>query len=84
MPLEFRLHRFDAHLRQHTIQAEKTVLALMGVPSEAKQLARIVYAALAEAEGVLFGLDGIAEADHVSVADRIASYTSEIAVVLTE
>ena len=84
MPLEFRLHRFDAHLRQHTIQAEKTVLAVMGVPSEAKQLARIVYAALAEAEGVLFDMDGIAEADQVSVADRIAGYTSEIAVVLTE
>ncbi len=49
LPLEFRLHRFDAHLRQHTIQAEKTVLAVMGVPSEAKQLARIVYTALAEA-----------------------------------
>jgi hypothetical protein len=84
MPLEFRLHRFDAHLRQHTIQAEKTVLAVMGVPSEAKQLARIVLAALAEVEGILFGLESISEADQVSVADRITDYTTEIAVVLTE
>ena len=30
MPIEFRLHRFDSHLRQHTIQAEKTLAGLVG------------------------------------------------------
>ena len=50
MPLEFRLHRFDAHLRQHTIQIEKTLKAI-GLPfTEAKRLLRLIYAALAEAE----------------------------------
>jgi hypothetical protein len=84
MPLDFRLHRFDAHLRQHTIQAEKTLLAVMGAPNEAKRLVRIVFAALAEVEGILIGSDGIGEADQVSVTDRIARCTAEIAAVFTQ
>lgn len=83
MPLEFRLHRFDAHLRQHTIQAEKTILAVIGAPSEARRLVRIVYTALAEVEGILFGLENFADADQLSVANRISSYKEGIAVVLS-
>ena len=84
MPLEFRLHRFDAHLRQHTIQAEKTLLAVMGAPNETKRLIRIVYAALAEVEGILFGVDSIGDANQISVADRITGWTAEISVVISQ
>ncbi len=83
MPLEFRLHRFDAHLRQHTIQAEKTILAMIGPPSEARRLVRIIYAAFAEVEGVLFGLESFADADQLSVANRISSYKERIEEVLS-
>jgi hypothetical protein len=47
IPVRFRLHRFDAHLRQHTIQIEKTLAALGRPPSEALRLLRLAYAALA-------------------------------------
>lgn len=82
MPLEFRLHRFDAHLRQHTIQAEKTLLAVTGAPSEAMQLARNVYAALAEFEGILIGAESMVDADQVSAADQIMNWTAEVSAVL--
>lgn len=62
MSLRFRLHRFDSHLRQHTIQAEKTLAAIGRGPSEARRLLRLIYAALAEAEStVLGGWQGSAE-----------------------
>lgn len=55
MPLRFRLGRFDSHLRQHTIQIEKTMTAL-GIPlTEARQLMIMVYSALGELEGRLIG-----------------------------
>ena len=82
MPIEFRLHRFDAHLRQHTIQVEKTLLAVLGFPSEAKQLVRIVCAALADVEGILIGAETMADTDQVSVEDRITGWTAEVSAVL--
>lgn len=54
-PIRFRLHRFDSHLRQHTIQIEKTLLAIGGPLNEARRLLRLIFAALAEAEGVVLG-----------------------------
>lgn len=55
IPVRFRLHRFEAHLRQHVVQAEKTLAGLGMAPNEARLLLRQVYAALAEAEGALLG-----------------------------
>jgi uncharacterized damage-inducible protein DinB len=64
--VEFRLHRFSSHLRQHTIQAEKTLAMLSLPPSETRRLLRIIYMALAAVENVTigdesFGLDRQAE-----------------------
>lgn len=53
--LRFRLHRFDAHMRQHTIQMEKTLQVLGHVPSESEKLLRLIFAALAQVEGALIG-----------------------------
>ncbi len=55
MEIRFRLHRFDAHLRQHTIQVEKTLAGIGHRPHEAEQLVRIIYGALGEAEGARIG-----------------------------
>ena len=49
MPLRFRLHRFEEHLRQHTIQLDKT-LAVIRPPTEAHRLIRNIYNALADVE----------------------------------
>ena len=50
MPLRFRLHRFEEHLRQHTIQLDKTLVAVGRGPTEAHRLVRNIYNALADVE----------------------------------
>lgn len=50
MPIRFRLHRFEEHLRQHTIQLEKTLVGIGRAPTEAHRLVRNVYVALADVE----------------------------------
>ncbi len=55
--LRFRLHRFHAHMRQHTIQIEKTRAALGLPPTETCRLLRHIYAALADVEGTLIQYD---------------------------
>ena len=79
-PLQFRLHRFDAHLRQHTIQAEKALDALGRGPSEAMRLLRLIYAALAEAEGVTIGADGFGAEQQRTVATEIAMRAGAVGV----
>lgn len=59
-PLRFRLGRFESHLRQHTIQIDKTLAALGRLPGEPLRLLRMVYAALAEAEGAMLGAEDTA------------------------
>jgi hypothetical protein len=49
MPIRFRLHRFEEHLRQHIIQLDKT-LAAIRPPTEAHRLLRNIYNALADVE----------------------------------
>ncbi|HEY6957429.1 MAG TPA: DinB family protein [Candidatus Limnocylindria bacterium] len=50
MPIRFRLHRFEEHLRQHTVQLEKTLVGIGRAPTEAHRLIRNVYGALAAVE----------------------------------
>jgi hypothetical protein len=50
MPMRFRLHRFEEHLRQHTIQLDKTLAGIGRPPTEAHRLVRNVYNALADVE----------------------------------
>lgn len=82
MPIRFRLHRLDSHLRQHTVQIEKTLIAIGVMPAESNRLLRHIYAARAEAEGVLIGAwDGGGE-DCRLVADAIQARAEEIAKIL--
>jgi hypothetical protein len=50
MALRFRLHRFEEHLRQHTIQLDKTMIGIGRPPTEAHRLVRNIYNALADVE----------------------------------
>lgn len=79
IPVRYRLHRFDAHLRQHTIQVEKTLAALGAAPSEAMRLLRLVYAALAEAEGAALGDSAGDTHSWHALADTIAARADEVA-----
>jgi uncharacterized protein YfiM (DUF2279 family) len=82
MELRFRMHRFESHMRQHTIQMEKTLHQLGIVPSESQRLLRLIYAALAEAEGNLIGIGATYEAMLRETAQEIDERTEEIRAVL--
>jgi hypothetical protein len=66
-----RLHRFAAHLVEHTIQCEKTLTSLGWQPTEGRRIARRLAALVGEVEG----LGGLAEADDIArrLAGRLAS-----------
>lgn len=82
LSVRFRLHRFESHMRQHTVQIDKTLVALGHGPSEARRLLRMIYGALAGAEGALIGAQD-AGADLVrATVDAITGYTAEIVVIL--
>ncbi len=81
-PMRFRLHRFDSHMRQHTIQAEKTLTTLLGPPPETQHLLRLIYQAWAEVEGVLIGSPDTGVALRAATAEQIAGYLDEITQVM--
>ncbi len=47
-PIRHRLHRYEAHFIQHTVQIDKALVAIGQAPSESKRLIRYLFAALAE------------------------------------
>jgi hypothetical protein len=82
LSLRFRLHRFDSHMRQHTVQIEKILHKIGYVPGEARRLLRLIYAALAEIDGTLIGAPGFGETEMAQLAGGIEARTSEIEGIL--
>ena len=80
-PIRFRLHRFDSHLRQHTVQIEKTLLAIGDPPNEARRLLRLIYAALAQVEGAALGAR-VGENACQLLAHEIMEWTGQVAAAL--
>src|SRR5258707_14937991 len=70
-PIQHRLHRYEAHFVQHTIQIDKTLVATGQAPSESKRLIRKIYAALAEAEGMMIGVEKMDETAILATASSI-------------
>ena len=72
-PIRFRLHRFEEHLRQHTIQLDKTLAGIGQPPTEAQRLVRNIYNALADVETER--TPGTAERDRVAqdITERAAA-----------
>ncbi len=64
----FRQARWASHLREHTIQVEKTLAMLGQEPTEVQRLIRLVLAAWGRAESVVFGSVGVAESVGVLAA----------------
>lgn len=81
-PIQHRLHRYEAHFVQHTIQIDKTLVAIGQAPSEAKRLVRKIYAALAEAEGQMLGAEKIDDRVILATASSIQERTKEIEKIL--
>ena len=69
--VRFRLHRFGAHVVEHTIQCEKTLAALGWRPPEGRRIVRCITAALGEVEGL--GAVTEARAIEARLAERFAS-----------
>ncbi len=70
--LAFRFGRYASHIREHTIQVQKTLALLGHMPDEPARLARHVLATYGRAEAAVFGRTG-AEA----AAERIALAAAE-------
>jgi len=73
MPLRFRLHRFEEHLRQHTIQLDKTLLGIGRPPTEAHRLVRNIYNALADVEMERAAADDLRATLARTIAERVAA-----------
>jgi hypothetical protein len=54
----FRLGRWSSHIREHTVQVEKTLVLLERRPTEVERLVRLVLAAWGRAEAAVFGTIG--------------------------
>ena len=80
--LRFRLGRFDAHMRQHTIQIEKTLQELGYVPGESQRLLRLIFVALAQVESGLIGSDEGLQELLGDAARQIDARTGEIEAIL--
>jgi hypothetical protein len=61
-PNRFRLERFESHLRQHTIQAEKAIQAVIGAPREVERLLRLLARATGDVEAAALGASAAAVA----------------------
>jgi hypothetical protein len=68
------MHRFEAHMIQHTVQVDKTVVWIGRSPSEARRLVRILYRDLAAVEMLSSSSFGRQEREQVAktIADRAA------------
>ncbi|MGE5461734.1 MAG: DinB family protein [Syntrophothermus sp.] len=77
-PIRHRLHRYEAHFAQHTVQIDKTLDAIGLPPNESKQLLRKIYTALAEAEGHMIGAEKMDEAVIQAAASSISNRAKEI------
>ena len=77
-PIQHRLHRYEAHYVQHTVQIDKALVAIEQGPSESKRLLRRIYAALAEAEGTMIGAEDLDDTAILATASSILERTKEI------
>jgi len=80
-PIRHRLHRYEAHFIQHTVQIDKTLIAIGQAPSETKRLIRYAFAALAEVDANLIGEDNLQE-ECSQLAKEINDRTAEIQEIL--
>lgn len=83
-PVQYRLHRFDAHLRQHLQQAIKTLEQLGQPQTEARRLVRLVYNALAEVEALSIGVPDVGKAVQEAVAAVIRKRAAEVTAVIQQ
>ncbi|MCA9897602.1 MAG: ankyrin repeat domain-containing protein [Ardenticatenaceae bacterium] len=75
---QYRLHRFEAHMRQHHLQIEKVLPLLSRPTTEAHNLLRLVYRGLAAVENCLIGAPDLDAEPLVSLAQTISERTTDV------
>jgi hypothetical protein len=83
-PIHYRLGRMEAHIRQHTIQAVKTRSAVSGPLSEAVQLLRLNYNALAAVEAAVLGAPELGLSEQAALADAIIERAEAVGAVVEQ
>src|ERR1700674_1299657 len=65
LDIGFRLGRWSSHLREHTVQVEKTLVMIGHTPTEVDRLIRLILAEWGRAEAVVYGSADAGEAMRV-------------------
>jgi hypothetical protein len=81
LDIGFRLGRWSSHIREHTVQVEKTLMMIGHTPTEVDRLIRLILAEWGRAEAVAYGLPdgGSAVAVLAAAASRARVIASGIA-----
>ena len=74
----YRLLRFEAHSRQHTIQIDKTMNSIGCGPTEAKRIVKLLYSALADLNGNLIAPLEKKNQESIELARTIDSRTKDL------
>ena len=77
-PVRFRLHRLEEHLRQHTVQVDKTLAGIGHPPTEAERLVRLLYQATGRVEAALLGAGDVAVAAQQRTAEFIEGLARDV------
>jgi hypothetical protein len=78
VPASHRIGRWSSHIREHTIQVEKTLAMLGRTPTEPERLVRLVLAAYGRAEATVFGQPG-AEVIAATIRARVGEVRGMVA-----
>jgi hypothetical protein len=81
LDIGFRLGRWSSHIREHTIQIEKTLVMIGQTPTEVDRLIRLILAEWGRAEAVVYGLadGGEAAATLAEAAARARITAADVA-----
>jgi uncharacterized damage-inducible protein DinB len=82
--LQYRLHRCEAHMRQHLVQIEKTLLLLNCPETEARRFLRLIFRALASVENAALGAPGLGQAEQQALATSIVERTAVLQQVVSD
>jgi hypothetical protein len=58
VPIEFRLGRYGSHIREHTIQVDKTLAMIGRQPREVERIVRLILGSYGRLEALFVGLPG--------------------------
>jgi hypothetical protein len=75
----FRIGRWASHIREHTIQVEKTLVMLDRPTTEVERLVRIMFEAYGRLEETVFGLDVAVAAPARPILAKTAADVQELA-----